>query len=109
MMHSWFNAYDRDFAGYSTGILLQMKTLQAAAEHGITFLDMGKGPEEYKKQLATGALRVAEGVIDPVAMRARARSAWWAVRSGIQASPLHRLLKKPVQKAFQLHGWLQLR
>jgi CelD/BcsL family acetyltransferase involved in cellulose biosynthesis len=109
VLHSWFTSYDRSFASYSVGIHQQMQTMRAAADSGITFIDMGKGTQEYKYSLSNKSIGLCEGVVYRTRLRAGARSAWWAVRSGLRASPLHRWIKKPVEKMFQLHGWLQLR
>jgi hypothetical protein len=83
--------------------------LRAAADAGIKLVDMGKGTQEYKYSLSNRAIGLSEGVVYRTRLRAGARSAWWAVRSGLRASPLHRWIKKPAEKVFQLHGWLQLR
>lgn len=59
----WFPAYDRDYAKYSPGLVLQLKMLQAAAADGVETVDLGSGPARYKESLKTRDLRVYEGVV----------------------------------------------
>jgi CelD/BcsL family acetyltransferase involved in cellulose biosynthesis len=109
VLHSWFTSYDRNYSSYSVGIHQHMSMLRAAADAGIQLVDMGKGSQEYKYSTSNRVIRLSEGVVYRARLRAGARSAWWAVRSGLRGSPLHRLIRKPVEKMFQLQGWLQLR
>jgi CelD/BcsL family acetyltransferase involved in cellulose biosynthesis len=109
VLHSWFTSYDREFAPYSVGIHQHISTIRAAAEAGIKLVDMGKGTQQYKHSLSNKAIHLSEGVVDPIALRAGARSAWWALRTGLRASPVYKLIKQPMEKMFQLQGWLQLR
>ncbi|WP_306959487.1 GNAT family N-acetyltransferase [Streptomyces afghaniensis] len=59
----WFPAYDRAYAKYSPGLVLQLRMLQAAAADGVETVDLGSGPARYKESLKTGDLRVYEGVV----------------------------------------------
>ncbi|MFE6525278.1 GNAT family N-acetyltransferase [Streptomyces sp. NPDC057794] len=63
----WFPAYDRAYAKYSPGLVLQLRMLRAAAADGIGTVDLGSGPARYKDSLKTRDLRVYEGaVVRPV-------------------------------------------
>ncbi|MFI8166282.1 GNAT family N-acetyltransferase [Streptomyces sp. NPDC085931] len=63
----WFPAYDRAYAKYSPGLVLQVRLLRAAAADGIEAVDLGSGPARYKESLKTRDLRVYEGaVVRPV-------------------------------------------
>ncbi|GHA54403.1 hypothetical protein GCM10010303_77900 [Streptomyces purpurascens] len=63
----WFPAYDRAYAKYSPGLVLQLKMLEAAAADGVETVDLGSGPARYKESLKTRDLRVYEGaVVRPV-------------------------------------------
>ncbi|WP_190200708.1 GNAT family N-acetyltransferase [Streptomyces djakartensis] len=63
----WFPAYDRAYARYSPGLVLQLRMLEAAAADGIETVDLGSGPARYKDSFKTRDLRVYEGsVVRPV-------------------------------------------
>jgi CelD/BcsL family acetyltransferase involved in cellulose biosynthesis len=109
VLHSWFPAYDREYGRYSPGMQLNMEILRAAPSLGITRVDLGKGKEEYKRTLQTGAIQVSEGAVDRSSLKTGARSAWWAVRNRLQDSPLRNVLKYPAGKVSHLCGWLALR
>lgn len=59
----WFPAYDRAYAKYSPGLVLQLRLLEAAAADGVEMLDLGSGPARYKESLKTRDLRVYEGAV----------------------------------------------
>jgi CelD/BcsL family acetyltransferase involved in cellulose biosynthesis len=109
VLHSWFPAYDREYARYSPGMQLNMEILRAAPSLGITRFDLGKGKEDYKRTLQTGAVQVSEGAVDRSPFKTGARSAWWAMRNRLQASPMRKVLKYPASKVSHFCGWLALR
>jgi CelD/BcsL family acetyltransferase involved in cellulose biosynthesis len=41
--------------------MMHLRTAEAAARHGVTLVDLGRGDKEYKDWLKTRELRVAEG------------------------------------------------
>jgi CelD/BcsL family acetyltransferase involved in cellulose biosynthesis len=74
----WFPAYDVEFAAYSPGLLIHLEMAKAAAAAKIQYLDLGKGPQEYKDSLCSGELTVAEGWVErpsPVALIRRLQRA----------------------------------
>jgi CelD/BcsL family acetyltransferase involved in cellulose biosynthesis len=109
VLHSWFPAYDCEFARHSPGMELNMAILRAAPSLGVSRLDLGKGGEDYKSTIQTGAVQVAEGTIDSSLLKTSARSTWWGVRNRLQASPLRKVLKYPARKVSHFRGWLALR
>ena len=74
VLHAWFSAYRPDFAPLSPGLILWLELARLCPELGIRRIDMGKGPEEYKRHLMSGAIDVAEGSVDlrPVPSRGAA-------------------------------------
>lgn len=72
-LHYWFPAYDPDFAKYSTGIILLLRLAQALAGSGIRTIDLGKGDEQYKQRLLTGAVQLREGYVELPSLLASAR------------------------------------
>lgn len=76
----WFPAYDPASAAYSPGILLHFLMAEAAPQHGVGLLNLGRGEEEYKNGLKTGELVVVRGAIDDGSPRALAGRAARAPR-----------------------------
>jgi CelD/BcsL family acetyltransferase involved in cellulose biosynthesis len=61
VMHCWFPAYDRELSKYSPGIGLVIELARAAAALGVRRIDLGKGAEDWKTSLKSGAVPLAEG------------------------------------------------
>jgi CelD/BcsL family acetyltransferase involved in cellulose biosynthesis len=61
VLAAWFTAYDPELHYYSPGLMMHLRTAEAAARHGVTLVDLGRGDKEYKDWLKTRELRVAEG------------------------------------------------
>ena len=95
VLHHWFPVYDQGFNKYSPGLILLLKTAQAAAENGIQRIDLGKGDERYKKSLGSGSISVGEGVADSRAVHHAMRSMWFRTREWIRDSPLRKTLQYP--------------
>jgi CelD/BcsL family acetyltransferase involved in cellulose biosynthesis len=64
VLHQWFPTHDPDHAcvRYSPGKQLLLGMIEGAAAAGMRRLDLGKGDYDYKRQFATGASEVAEGI-----------------------------------------------
>jgi CelD/BcsL family acetyltransferase involved in cellulose biosynthesis len=58
---SWFPAHDCEYARYSPGSILRLRTIEAAGLAGLRRNDLGKGDEDYKNGLKTGDLYVCDG------------------------------------------------
>lgn len=63
VLHGWFPAYNREFAGYSPVLLLTAEIAKAANAHGITRLDLGKNNMPYKNSFASDRYPVARGSV----------------------------------------------
>jgi CelD/BcsL family acetyltransferase involved in cellulose biosynthesis len=61
--HWWFPAYNPLFEKYSPGTNLLLKMAGSAEEAGVKVIDFGKGDQDYKKQLMTGSIPIAEGYV----------------------------------------------
>jgi CelD/BcsL family acetyltransferase involved in cellulose biosynthesis len=59
----WFPAYDPAFARFSTGLILLLRMAEAAASQGVRSVDLGRGQQRYKDELASYELMVAEGQV----------------------------------------------
>ncbi len=85
VLSEWFPAYDAGYSKYSPGLIQLVAMSEDAAGLGVRLIDLGKGAKQYKEQLKSFDLTVAEGMAtsrSPVAMMHRARLAppRWAVR-----------------------------
>ncbi|MGW5641091.1 GNAT family N-acetyltransferase, partial [Streptomyces sp. NPDC003832] len=61
VLAAWFTAYDPELHYYSPGLMMHLRTAEAAARHGVRLIDLGRGDKEYKDWLKTRELRVGEG------------------------------------------------
>ncbi|SDJ94259.1 GNAT family N-acetyltransferase [Streptomyces indicus] len=106
----WFPAYDPEFGKFSPGLLLHLRMIEAAAAEGIAYLDLGRGPKEYKDFLKTREITVSEGWVTrrhPVAVGHRARRApVRALRNTVQNRPE---LFAPADKFLKTAGHLRSR
>ena len=109
VLHYWFPAYDRELGKYSPGMILLLKLAQAAAERGMTRLDLGKGDEEYKQSLASGNTLVAEGAVDSRPLSKSLRTGWRSARDWVKASALGESAKTPVRWMRRVRSWLVTR
>jgi CelD/BcsL family acetyltransferase involved in cellulose biosynthesis/SAM-dependent methyltransferase len=99
-LHSWIPAYDRDLAVYSPGLVLLLALAERAAADGVLRLDLGKGPETYKRRFTAEGIPVAigsvqDGLLAPAWSRVSG-AAWSAVLSSPlygRAHPLRRRLQ----------------
>lgn len=83
VMAGWIAAHDVEYARYSPGFVRTMRTIRACADVGLTYLDMGKGDEDYKRPLTNGFLEVAEGAVMRRSLLATASRASAAPRTRI--------------------------
>ena len=74
--HAWFAAYRPKFAPLSPGLILWLELARIYPQLGIRRLDLGKGPEQYKTHLMSGAIDVAEGSVDLRPMMGMVRRNW---------------------------------
>ncbi len=63
LLHWWFPSYDLAVYKLGPGINLVNQCAMAAAEHGISTIDFGKGDEDFKLHFADGHVPLCEGSI----------------------------------------------
>jgi CelD/BcsL family acetyltransferase involved in cellulose biosynthesis len=107
VLHAWFPAYDRQFAHYSPGTLLWFEMMRASQQLGIRRIELGKGPEKFKRRFMSGATRVAEGAVDPRPVTAAMRNAWQKTRSWIQSSSFNAPARAPAQLIYRCRSWIE--
>lgn len=108
-MHSWFPAYDVEFAKHSPGILLLMQIARRANEHGIKTIDLGKGDEQYKRSFCNTSALVAEGVVEVHPLRSAIRNGWKNTRELVKNSPLAGPARMPARWIRQMREWLSMK
>jgi CelD/BcsL family acetyltransferase involved in cellulose biosynthesis len=63
VLHYWFPAYDPAYGPYSTGQLLLLEMVKAAADQGVRRIDLGKGDATYKSRFMTDSTPLGEGYV----------------------------------------------
>jgi CelD/BcsL family acetyltransferase involved in cellulose biosynthesis len=110
VLAAWFTAYDPELHYYSPGLMMHLRTAEAAARAGVTLVDLGRGDKEYKEWLKTRDLRVGEGFAaraHPVAM---AQRLWRRPVRGLRNTVLaHPGLRDPADRFLRTVGGLRTR
>jgi CelD/BcsL family acetyltransferase involved in cellulose biosynthesis len=102
VLHVWLLAYVPSAAHYSPGTVLYRLVLDAAREHGVAEVDLGKGDEAYKQRFATASIPVVEGSVHAGSVEQIASRAWRASAALLYRSPLREYVQR-------LHRRLELR
>jgi CelD/BcsL family acetyltransferase involved in cellulose biosynthesis len=90
----------------SPGMCLMLLIAQHAAEQGVNFIDLGKGDEDYKLQLASGSVLLGEGVVEKRRISAAMRSGWRRAKNWVRQSPLERPARASLRWLRQVHQWV---
>jgi CelD/BcsL family acetyltransferase involved in cellulose biosynthesis len=93
--HYWFAAYAHEFARYSPSLLLFAEMARAAETLGLTAIDMGKGPEEYKSLFATSAVLIMEGCVELPSLARTLRTARQSAEDWVRRSPIFPIVRAP--------------
>jgi hypothetical protein len=78
-------------------LVLWLEVAKAYSELGVQRLDLGKGPEQYKTHLMSGAIDVAEGSVDLRPITRIVQRNWCRARDWVRNSPLQRPLLRPAR------------
>ena len=97
VLHPWFPTYNAELARYSTGTMHMIELMYAAEPLGIRRIDLGKGPEPYKRRLMNGACHVMEGCVELRPGVGPLRSAWRSTRNAVRSSPLYHVARGPAR------------
>jgi CelD/BcsL family acetyltransferase involved in cellulose biosynthesis len=108
VVHGWIFAYDKELAPYSPGSILLLKMAEAAQQHGISKIDLGKGTERYKLNLASAATPVWEGTVGRSSPALWLRSGWRSARDWVSRSPLAGVSKVPARAIQPLREWFSM-
>jgi CelD/BcsL family acetyltransferase involved in cellulose biosynthesis len=109
VLHWWFPAYDPELSKYSPGSQLILQMAKAAGSLGIARIDLGKGPEPYKRDFMTGAIPLAEGSVDTRTIRRGLRRAWHQAHHRASESPLRGPVAVPWRLIMRVRDQFQFR
>jgi CelD/BcsL family acetyltransferase involved in cellulose biosynthesis len=108
VLAAWFTAYDPGLHYYSPGLMMHLRTAEAAARHGVTLMDLGRGDKEYKDWLKTRELRVAEGFASRPHPVAAAHRLWRRPVRGLRNTVnAHPELRAPADRLLKTIGTLR--
>jgi CelD/BcsL family acetyltransferase involved in cellulose biosynthesis len=86
--HSWFPAYDPEFAQYSPGLILLLKLAAGARQANIRTIDLGSGDYRYKRMLMNRAVPLAAGSVELLSVAASAGRARRVAKSLVRRSAI---------------------
>jgi CelD/BcsL family acetyltransferase involved in cellulose biosynthesis len=109
LLHSWFPAYDVALSKSSPGAALLLLIAQHAAEHGVSWIELGVGDEPYKLAVASDSVPLAEGVVETRPAKAALRATWRQARDWVRRSPLREPARAPIRWLRRMREWLELR
>jgi CelD/BcsL family acetyltransferase involved in cellulose biosynthesis len=95
VVHAWFSAYDPRFASASPGMELWLGVARTFPDLGVRRVDLGKGPERFKRQLMSGAFEVAEGSVESRPWMGMVRRTCHRAFAWAHQTPLRRPLRGP--------------
>ncbi|KOV56184.1 cellulose biosynthesis protein CelD [Streptomyces sp. MMG1121] len=105
VLAAWFTAYDPELHYYSPGLMMHLRTAEAAARAGVTLVDLGRGDKEYKDWLKTRELRVGEGFAARAHPVALAHRLWRRPVRGLRNTVLaHPVLRDPADQLLKTVG-----
>ncbi|MCL7425798.1 GNAT family N-acetyltransferase [Streptomyces sp. YS415] len=108
VLAAWFTAYDPELHYYSPGLMMHLRTAEAAARHGVRLIDLGRGDKEYKDWLKTRELRVGEGFATRPHPVAAAHRMWRRPVRGLRNTVLaHPGLREPADRLLKTVGALR--
>ncbi|MEW2407902.1 GNAT family N-acetyltransferase [Streptomyces griseoviridis] len=108
VLAAWFTAYDPELHYYSPGLMMHLRTAEAAGRHGVTTMDLGRGDKEYKDWLKTRELRVGEGFVSRPHPVSAAHRLWRGPVRGLRNTVnAHPALREPADRLLKTVGTLR--
>ena len=98
VLHAWTHVFDAEAAALSPGMVMLCRLFEAAANDGVTRVDLGRGHEGYKARFASGTTPLAEGAVERSALPRLAQRAFYFGRDAVAESrlgpPFRRIVRK---------------
>lgn len=97
--HAWNVAYDRGFASFSPGLIAFVQLIRRAPALGLETLDLSRGEERFKSELANRTSYVWEGSCGGSSLSNGLRRAWLQGKRSVSHSPLGEHARRWVRMA----------
>jgi CelD/BcsL family acetyltransferase involved in cellulose biosynthesis len=104
VLHCWYPAYDDRWAKWSPGLQAFDALIRAAAQAGLDRLDLGKGPEAFKRKLSNGYHHVFSGVAGGASGVDHLRAGFRIAASWIRQSSFGSPVKQVVARIYPQRG-----
>jgi CelD/BcsL family acetyltransferase involved in cellulose biosynthesis len=104
VLQGWITAFDRRFSKFSPGLILLTELAQAAEQLGIRRIDMGKGPEPFKRSFQSGSMELAEGSVDLHVMAGVLKQNWLRTREWVKTTSLATPARRLVDRVRTVRG-----
>lgn len=103
---SWIPAFDPDpdLAACSPGSVLHAELCRAMAAEGVARVDLGRGENRLKSQLATGSVRLAIGAVDRRPVHRVVRAGRARLKALMVGSPIGPQLRRGVRRVRALRA-----
>lgn len=99
VMHGIVSGYDRELSQYAPGLLLTVRVAQAASNRGIARIDLGKGAERYKSELASASDLVGEGAVHSQSLLEPLSRVWIRAKDRLRSTRLQSVV-------WQVRRWI---
>lgn len=108
VLAAWCTAYDPELHYCSPGLMMHLRTAEAAARGGVTLVDLGRGDKDYRDWLKTREPRVGEGFATRAHPVAAAHRLWRRPVRGLRNTVLARpRLRDPADRLLETVGTLR--
>ncbi len=88
VVHWWFPTYDPELGKFSPGAQLLLELIRSFSAQGGGRIDLGKGPESYKRHFMTDTRLLAEGSVDTRLVTRTMRRTWHQAHHWVRESRL---------------------
>jgi len=106
----WFPAYDPAFNKVSPGLLLLLEKVRFASEKGLTSVELGPGDYDFKRNLGSWQVPLAQGCILTASAPATLRGAARALAGAVEKAPFGKaasLPRRALRKADKLASFYE--
>ncbi|MFT5522758.1 MAG: CelD/BcsL family acetyltransferase involved in cellulose biosynthesis [Pirellulaceae bacterium] len=104
ILHGWVTCFDPQFYKYSPGLILLTELAKAAEALGIQRIDMGKGPESFKRSFRSGAIELAEGIVSRNGVTGAIQQNWMRAKEWAKSTALGESARKLVHSIKAARG-----